>query len=122
MRASVSEVLTEQTLGRGMRLPYGSYTGDQMLDTLEVLAHEKYEALLKKRNTLTKQMIDHRILTEIRTASDGKRIARKKAVETPSLFTQPATPTSSKRSRGHAKPRCHRAPRRPHQRSRGTVE
>ena len=86
MRASVSEVLTEQTLGRGMRLPYGSYTGEQMLDTVEVLAHEKYEALLKKRNTLTKQMIDHRILTEVRTTSDGKKIARQRAVETSTPF------------------------------------
>ncbi|HEX9540791.1 MAG TPA: hypothetical protein VGA04_21720, partial [Streptosporangiaceae bacterium] len=42
MRASVSEVMTEQTLGRGMRLPFGQYTGTELLDTLEVLAHEKY--------------------------------------------------------------------------------
>lgn len=86
MRASVSEVLTEQTLGRGMRLPYGAYTGEEMLDTVEVLAHEKYEALLKKSNTLNQRMIDHRILTEIRTASDGSRTARKKAVEAPKVF------------------------------------
>lgn len=94
MRASVSEVLTEQTLGRGMRLPYGSYTGDQMLDTVEVLAHEKYEALLKKRNTLTQQMINHRILTEVRTTGDGKEVARKRIVETPPPFTLTAPPGS----------------------------
>lgn len=81
MRASVSDVLTEQTLGRGMRLPYGEYTGEEMLDTVEVLAHEKYEALLRRSNTLSQRMIDHRILTEIRTAADGSRVARKKAVE-----------------------------------------
>lgn len=34
MRASVSEILTEQTLGRGMRLPFGRYTGTEILDTL----------------------------------------------------------------------------------------
>ena len=38
MRSSVSEILTEQTLGRGMRLPFGSYTGIEILDTLEVVA------------------------------------------------------------------------------------
>lgn len=90
MRASVSEVLTEQTLGRGMRLPYGKYTGEQMLDTVEVLAHEKYEALLKKRDTLTEQMIDHRILTEVRNV-EGKKVARKKILEAPTLyFHQPS--------------------------------
>ena len=48
MRSSVSEILTEQTLGRGMRLPFGTYTGIEILDTLEVVAHERYEELLKK--------------------------------------------------------------------------
>ena len=41
LRASVSEILTEQTLGRGLRLPYGQRTGDEVLDTLEVVAHER---------------------------------------------------------------------------------
>ena len=35
MRANVSEILTEQTLGRGMRLPFGAYTGIEILDTLK---------------------------------------------------------------------------------------
>ena len=48
MRPSVSEILTEQTLGRGMRLPFGHYVDIELLDTLEVIAHERYEDLLKK--------------------------------------------------------------------------
>lgn len=99
MRASVSEVLTEQTLGRGMRLPYGAYTGEQMLDTVEVLAHERYEALLAKRNTLTQKMIDHRILTEVRTTGEGKQVARRKTVETASPFHLKAPPSSSSTAR-----------------------
>lgn len=55
MRASVSTILTEQTLGRGLRLPFGHYTDIQVLDTLEVLAHERYEDLLKKAGVLTKE-------------------------------------------------------------------
>lgn len=43
LRSSVSEILTEQTLGRGMRLPFGAYTDVEILDTLEVLAHERYQ-------------------------------------------------------------------------------
>lgn len=86
MRASVSEVLTEQTLGRGMRLPYGTYTGEQMLDTVEVLAHEKYEALLKKRQALSQSMVDHRILIQVRDVGDGKQVARKKTEEVDNPF------------------------------------
>lgn len=71
MRASVSEVLTEQTLGRGLRLPFGSYTGIEFLDTLEVLAHERYEALLEKRNVLNQSFVDYYTYAETRTRPDG---------------------------------------------------
>jgi len=37
LRALASQVLTEQTLGRGLRLPFGQLTGVEMLDTVEVL-------------------------------------------------------------------------------------
>lgn len=57
LRTSVSEVLTEQTLGRGMRLPYGEYTGIELLDTLEVVAHERYEQLLEKRGILAEEFV-----------------------------------------------------------------
>ncbi|MGO4615632.1 DEAD/DEAH box helicase family protein [Nocardia sp. 2YAB30] len=80
MRASVSSVLTEQTLGRGMRLPFGEYTGVEMLDTVEVLAHERYEALLAKRQALNEKFIDHAVLAEIRRTAAGKLVARKKIV------------------------------------------
>jgi len=60
LRASVSKILTEQTLGRGLRLPFAKYTGNELLDTLEVLAHERYEDLLKKRNVLNEQFISYR--------------------------------------------------------------
>ncbi|MFW6068102.1 MAG: DEAD/DEAH box helicase family protein [Chloroflexota bacterium] len=63
MRASVSEVLTEQTLGRGLRLPFGSRTGIEFLDTVEVMAHERYEEVLKKAGILNEQFISHRTRT-----------------------------------------------------------
>jgi len=60
MRASVSEILTEQTLGRGLRLPFGERTGIELLDTLEVLAHERYTALLKQIDKIRETFIDYR--------------------------------------------------------------
>jgi type III restriction enzyme len=64
MRASVSDILTEQTLGRGLRLPFGSYTGIEMLDTLEVVAHESYQALLKRAKVLKEEFVDSRTLID----------------------------------------------------------
>lgn len=81
MRASVSEVMTEQTLGRGMRLPFGSYTGIELLDTVEVLAHEKYEDLLKKREALNESFIDWGTYAVLRPRPDGTLVVRQQSVE-----------------------------------------
>ncbi|OLT40543.1 hypothetical protein BJF86_16270 [Serinicoccus sp. CNJ-927] len=77
-RPSVSDVLTEQTLGRGLRLPFDSYTGIEFLDTLEVLAHERYEDLLRKRKALNEQFIDYYTYAETRTRPDGSRTVETK--------------------------------------------
>ena len=72
MRASVSEILTEQTLGRGLRLPFGQYTGVEFLDTLEVLGHERYEELLRKAGVLTEQFVDWRTAVVLKPDSQGR--------------------------------------------------
>lgn len=74
MRASVSTILTEQTLGRGLRLPFGSYTGIEILDTLEVLGHERYEELLKKAGVLNEAFIDRRTHAVLKKNAEGKLV------------------------------------------------
>ena len=46
LRASISEILTEQTIGRGLRLPFGAITGDLDLDSLEIISHDNYARLI----------------------------------------------------------------------------
>jgi type III restriction enzyme len=88
LRASVSELLTEQTLGRGLRLPFGSYTEVEILDTLEVLAHERYEKLLKKASALSKEtFIDTRTRAVLRRDAKGRLVARRETT----TVGQPAT-------------------------------
>jgi type III restriction enzyme len=50
LRASASETLTEQTIGRGLRLPYGNRTGDEAVDRLSIVSHDKYEAIVNLAN------------------------------------------------------------------------
>ncbi len=47
LRAAASDILTEQTLGRGLRLPYGKRTGVDAVDTLTVIAHDRFNALIE---------------------------------------------------------------------------
>ncbi len=75
LRASVSDMLTEQTLGRGLRLPFGAYTGIEILDTLEVLAHERYEELLRKAQVLNETFIDQRTRAVLRMNAQGQLVA-----------------------------------------------
>jgi len=86
MRASVSSVLTEQTLGRGLRLPFGRYTGIEILDTLEVLAHERYEQLLRQASILNEAFIDHRTRAVLRRDAEGRILP---AIETVPVDTRP---------------------------------
>lgn len=54
LRASASEILTEQTLGRGLRLPYGMRVtrGDNeefaAVDRLTVIAHDRFDEIISK--------------------------------------------------------------------------
>lgn len=50
LRASASETLTEQTIGRGLRLPYGQRTGDDEVDRLSIVSHDRYEAIVRLAN------------------------------------------------------------------------
>lgn len=50
LRTSASDTLTEQTIGRGLRLPYGERTGDEEIDRLSIVSHDKYAAIIKQAN------------------------------------------------------------------------
>ncbi len=78
---SVSVILTEQVLGRGLRLPWGSYQGVEMLDTLEVLAHERYEDLLAKRGVLAEQFVDYVTRSFLRANAAGEPVVVRETEE-----------------------------------------
>ncbi len=50
LRTSASRTLTEQTLGRGLRLPYGKHTGNDHVDTLTIVQHDKFQDIVDEAN------------------------------------------------------------------------
>lgn len=87
---SVSAILTEQVLGRGLRLPWSAYQGVEMLDTLEVLAHERYEDLLAKRGLLAEQFVDYVTRSVLRDDAHGRPVVVRETEEiTTRLDTSP---------------------------------
>lgn len=47
LRAANSRTLVEQSIGRGLRLPYGRRTGVEAVDTLTIVSHDKFEEIVK---------------------------------------------------------------------------
>lgn len=50
LRTSASETLTEQTIGRGLRLPYGKRTGNDKVDKLTIVAHDNFQRIIEEAN------------------------------------------------------------------------
>jgi len=50
LRAANSQILTEQTIGRGLRLPYGMRTGVHKVDKLTIIAHDRFQAIVDAAN------------------------------------------------------------------------
>ena len=50
LRAASSKNLVEQSIGRGLRLPYGERTGVTAVDRLTIVAHDKFQAIIDEAN------------------------------------------------------------------------
>lgn len=50
LRTAASTTLREQTIGRGLRLPYGKRTGADKVDKLTIVAHDKFQEIIDEAN------------------------------------------------------------------------
>lgn len=57
-RALASQTLTEQILGRGLRLPFGRRTDVGSIDQVDIVAHEAYAELLRNKDALLQTFRD----------------------------------------------------------------
>ena len=50
LRKADSRTLVEQSIGRGLRLPYGQRTGVKAVDRLAIVAHDKFQEIIDEAN------------------------------------------------------------------------
>ncbi len=50
LRKADSKTLVEQSIGRGLRLPYGHRTGVKAVDRLAIVAHDKFQEIIDEAN------------------------------------------------------------------------
>lgn len=63
LNAAKSDILALQTIGRGLRLPFGEITGNEAIDTLDIVAHDHYREIvedIKNSNTFKYRDLDDR--------------------------------------------------------------
>lgn len=56
LRRLASQTLTEQILGRGLRLPFGARTGVADVDQVDLVAHDSYKQLLDQKDVLRQRI------------------------------------------------------------------
>lgn len=50
LRAANARTLIEQSIGRGLRLPYGTRTGVSIVDRLSIVAHDRFQEIIDEAN------------------------------------------------------------------------
>jgi type III restriction enzyme len=50
LRAANARTLVEQSIGRGLRLPYGKRTGVEAVDRLNIIAHDRFQDIIDDAN------------------------------------------------------------------------
>jgi type III restriction enzyme len=50
LRAAAARTLVEQSIGRGLRLPYGKRTGVAAVDRLTIVAHDRFQEIVDEAN------------------------------------------------------------------------
>ncbi|MBC3186437.1 DEAD/DEAH box helicase family protein [Corynebacterium sp. zg-331] len=88
LRAMASEVLTQQTMGRGLRLPFGKYTGVWQIDQLDIIAHQSFTELLNAENVLQQFGLEEAVAAPDKTTVE--EVIRKVAEESDTGTGTPA--------------------------------
>jgi type III restriction enzyme len=72
LRAANARTLIEQSIGRGLRLPYGKRTGVAEVDRLNIVAHDKFQEIIDEANKGDSPIRLKKVILEAPNADDKK--------------------------------------------------
>lgn len=72
LRAANARTLIEQSIGRGLRLPYGKRTGVAAVDRLNIVAHDKFQEIIDEANRGDSPIRLQQVILETPSAFDKK--------------------------------------------------
>jgi type III restriction enzyme len=102
LRAANARTLIEQSIGRGLRLPYGKRTGVAAVDRLNIVAHDKFQEIVDEANRSDSPIRLKQIILDAPGADDSKVSVQVQAAlatrlgltETPVMQTNSSGPSS----------------------------
>lgn len=72
LRAANARTLIEQSIGRGLRLPYGKRTGVAVVDRLNIVAHDKFQEIIDEANRGDSPIRMQRVILDAPNMDDKK--------------------------------------------------
>jgi type III restriction enzyme len=72
LRAANARTLIEQSIGRGLRLPYGKRTGVAAVDRLNIVAHDRFQEIIDEANRGDSPIRLKQVILEAPSADDRK--------------------------------------------------
>lgn len=93
LRAANARTLIEQSIGRGLRLPYGKRTGVAAVDRLNIVAHDKFQEIVDAANRSDSPLRLTQIILDAPTAEDKKVSVQVSANSMTQLGLSPQTHT-----------------------------
>ncbi len=104
LRAATARVLIEQTIGRGLRLPYGKRTGVAAVDRLSIVGHDRFQEIVDEANKPDSPIqLQHIVLTDDQLREKPKAVVVPPTIET-RLGIEPAQLTADTEVEAAVKP------------------
>jgi type III restriction enzyme len=95
LRAANARVLIEQSIGRGLRLPYGKRTGVNTVDRLNIVAHDKFQEIVDEAKKPDSAIHLQQIILEPETLGEKTITVVSQSQLASKLGFQPVQPTTS---------------------------
>mgnify|MGYP003673717687 CR=1 FL=1 len=95
LRAANARILIEQSIGRGLRLPYGRRVGVTAVDRLNIVAHDKFQEIVNEANRPDSQIRMQTLVLDPDVIEAKTKTLVSQSNLANQLGTQPAQITSS---------------------------
>lgn len=99
-----ARTLIEQSIGRGLRLPYGKRTGVAAVDRLNIVAHDKFQEIIDEANRGDSPIRLKHLILDAPSAEDKKVSVQVESAVSTRLGLADTSATTSSSSGGDAAP------------------